>query len=155
MGKASRRKASNRSLDLLGRAMNVIQKTTGEKEILVRNNELPQEEKISNALVTLLQTQVQEGSPLDEYQAALDFIVLAWNISLLDDNGRSEALELFAAKIRSHDEARGILNLVEGLIIRKQAIFPDDKRHVVSWEAQWRGDSLHVSAVALLPPATA
>src|ERR1035441_10039603 len=105
MGKASRRKASNRSLDLLGRAMNVIQKATGTKEFRVRNNELPQEEKISNALATLLQAAVQEGSPLDEYRAALDFIVLAWNISLMNDNDRSEALELVAAKYGGdHDE---------------------------------------------------
>ena len=153
MGKASRRKASNRSLDLLGRAMNVIQKATGTKEFRVRNNELPQEEKISNALATLLQAAVQEGSPLDEYRAALDFIVLAWNISLMNDNDRSEALGLVAAKYGGDDDqARETLNLIEGLIVKKQAMFPDDKRHVVSWEASWQGDYLRVSATALVPP---
>jgi hypothetical protein len=114
---------------------------------------LPQEEKISHALSVLLEAEVPEGSPLAEYKAALDFIVIGWGISLLDADKRFEALQDFAATIAGTDDAirREALGHIERLIARKQALFPHDKRTIVSWDAGFHGDSVRVSAAALAP----
>lgn len=152
MGKASRRKANTPRQGVLDRARDVIQSAAGAREIRVRSD-LPQEEKISHALSALLESEVSLGSALEEYRAALDFIVMAWNISLMEADNRSEALEEVAAAINCSNESirREALGHIERLMSRKQALFPDDRRHVVSWEVRFQGAQVRVSAAALAP----
>lgn len=152
MGKASRRKSAVAIQRVLDTAKNAIQTVAGAKEFCVRSD-LPQEEKISHALSALLETEVPEGSSLAEYRAALAFIVIAWNISLLEADKRSTALKDFAATIDGTDSAlrREAMGGIERLIIRKRAMFPHDIRTVVSWEVRFQGAYVRVSAAALDP----
>ena len=152
MGKASRRKVNAARQGVLDRARVVIQTAAGAREIRVRSD-LPQEEKISHALSALLESEVSDGSPLEEYRAALDFIVMAWNISLMEADNRYKALQEVAAAINCSDESirREALSHIERLMSRKQALFPDDRRHVVSWEVRFQGAQVRVSAAALAP----
>jgi len=155
MGRASRRKAANRSQGVLDEARNIIERVGGSKEIVVRRD-LPQEEKISHALCELLESEVPDNSPLDEYRAALQFIVIAWNISLLDAGRRFQALHELAPRIKAVDEVerREILADVERLIAKKEALFPHDKRAVVSASVRFEGNEVRVTAAALTAPPT-
>lgn len=65
MGKASRLKARQRSAGILKRATDVLRDVVDTKEIRVRSD-LPQEDKISHALIVLLNSEVPEDSPLAE-----------------------------------------------------------------------------------------
>jgi hypothetical protein len=156
VGKASRRKAGSRSQSLFGVTKTAVQAVlAGAKDVRVCRNLLPQEEKISHALAALLAAAVSEGSPLDEYRAALDFIVLAWNISLLDADKQADALHQLAIGSEGEEDAvqREALDQIDRLIARKQAMFPHDKRFVASAQVRFRGrDHLHVTAVAFASP---
>lgn len=153
MGRASRRKAANRSQGVLDEARNIIERVGGPKEIVVRRD-LPQEEKISHALCELLESEVVTGAPLEEYQAALRFIVIAWNVSLLDAEERSEALQDLATTMKCEGGAmeREILGHVERLIVRKQVLFPHDQRTIVTSDVWLQGNTVRVSAAALAAP---
>ena len=150
MRRASRRKAANRSHGVLDEARNIIERVGGPKEIIVRSD-LPQEEKIPHALCELLESEVLDNSPLDEYRAALQFIVIAWNMSLLDAGTRFHALQELAPRIKAVDEVERceMLADVERLIARKDALFPHDMRAVVSAAVRFEGNEVRVTAAAL------
>ena len=153
MGRASRRKAASRSHGVLDEARNITERVGGPEETIARSD-LPQKEKISLALSELLQEEVAEDSPLEEYRAALSVIVTAWNLSLLDADRRSEALKDFTRIRKGEDGAvvREALSHVERLIAKKEALFPDDKRYVVSGTVRFQGNDLRVRAAALAEP---
>lgn len=150
MGKAKQRKASSRSKGVLDRATNALHRMGRANNPLIRSD-LPQEEKISHALTTLLTLAVPEDSPLAEYKAALNFVVLSWNISLLAPDEQSEALQKFpATRIGTTDAMRrAALNHIERLIARKQMLFPHDKRTILSWDVWFEGGNIRVSAAAI------
>lgn len=93
MGRASRRKSGRTPQSLLDKARSAIEAVAGTKEVVVVSNS-PEEEKISHALCMLLQEEIPDDSPLEEYRAALSVIVTAWNLSLLNAEKRSEALKI-------------------------------------------------------------
>lgn len=153
MGKASRRKAPARM-----KAMrDVVQARLEEKGIgapvLVRSN-LPDEQKISYALSKLLASEVTDQIPLEEYRQHATAIVMAWNLTLRPPQEQTttlKRLEAFAAA-GSGGSGKDAVALVEHLMQKKLAMFPDDKRFIVSHDVQFIGDRAHVTAAALSPP---
>lgn len=152
MGKASRRKAHGRvkSLWAKTRAIN----PTGAEDIRLLENVLPQEEKISQALAALLTSEVPEGSPLNEYQAALGLIVIAWNISIQDESADMLNQLEAASGIGTPTQNQEILGLIDSLIAKKKAMFPHDKRVIFSAQVESIGRGrLHVTGMASASPA--
>lgn len=155
MGKASRRKSEKTrtpSQEVLDNALNTIQTITGNTKINIRRN-LPQAEKISNALSELLRHEVPKDAPLEEYKAALDFIVIAWNTSLLDTSEQSAAIQkvIDSCGITDSSILRNVRIHLKRLIAVKQALFPHDKRTVVSWNVRFEGNLFGVTAAAFIP----
>ena len=152
MGKASRKKTGFPSQGVLERGKNAIQTAFGPKEFRVRTD-LPQQEKISNALSVLLKSEVARGSPLVEYRAALSFIIIAWNISLLPADGRAKAINEVIAAIDGKDEAipGEAIGHINRLIARKHDLFPNDQRFIVSWDVRFKRDTVHITAATFAP----
>jgi hypothetical protein len=150
MGKVSRRKPGNRARRVRQRAQTIVQTPAGTPGLRVRTD-LPQEEKISNALSVLVNAEVPKGSPLVTYRVALSFIALAWNISLLPVGERSKALQDVMASIPvKDDETRwGAMASIERSIARKQELFPHDQRALVSWDVVFQEGTLRITAAAL------
>lgn len=153
MGKASRRKMNKHTQDVLARATEVIQSIPGLPKIRVRSD-LPQEEKISNALSTILTAEVPEGAPLADYKTALDIIVIAWNISLLDADQHSSAIQKLITDIGMKDFTVNaeFQAHIKNLIIKKQLLFPHDNRVIVAWDVLFEGGNIRISASAVVPP---
>ena len=138
------------------RVQKTIRGMAGAAGLEVRTD-LPQQEKISNALAILLDSEVGEGSTLLEYRAALNFIVIAWNVSLMPADRQAEEIpKLFAFPPGCDDRVkRDAVAQIERLIAKKQDLFPHDKRFVVSWEVRFQGDNFHVTAAAVSVPGSA
>ena len=141
---------------LMAQARNVAHKFSSTAEMQVRHD-LPQEEKISHALQTLLTIEAPEGSSLSTYRSALDLIVVAWNISLQAPENQAQMLRDIVEEVFKADPAiqRDALANMQRLVICKQVFFPDDKRLIVSWEVRFNGPKIYVSAAALMAPADA
>jgi hypothetical protein len=122
----------------------------GKSDVPVRTN-LPQEQKISNALTTLLQLEIFHDAPLAEYQAALSLIAIAWNISILPSQAREEALQHIVQEMAGSDEVlgRAARQHIANLMDKKETLFPHDRRCVVSWDVRFLGGNLRVTAGAL------
>ena len=150
MGRASRRKAARRTPGTMARAINVLRAAVGPREILVRGS-TQLEGNISSALLALVETEVPYGAPLGDYRAALTFLAIAWNISLLSGSEQAQAIEEATATIKEKDAdirpmAAGI---VARMIAQKQLLFPHDRRAIVSWDVELRGGKAHITAAAL------
>ncbi len=156
MESARKKMRSSRPSGGLGKTRKAVQRLTGASDIEIRTN-LPQEEKISNALAVLLDSEMVEGSRLAEYRMALTLIAIAWNVSLLPASEQAGAIQkLFTHSLRRGDALeREAIAHVERLIAKKVELFPDDKRWIVSCEANFRRDCVHVTAAALYLPAAA
>lgn len=150
MRKVSRSKTKAHTSNVLTTAKGLIQKMGDVKEIRVRDN-LPQTEKISHPLSQLLQSEVPQGAPLEEYKAALSFIVIAWNLSQLDANARADEIWKLIVElgVAEHLMQRELAKNIERLIVRKESLFPDDHRTIVTWDIRFEGDYMHISAAAL------
>ena len=86
---------------------------------------------------------------------SLSLIVLAWNISLLEGEQHSTALNNLAASggaMKNKAIFREAVAHIKRLIAKKRTLFPQDKRTIVSWEVDCRGDNLRITAAALAPP---
>ncbi len=152
MGKASRRKSVNSASNLISKATNTVRRLGWAENIEIRQRS-SSTGKISGALAQLLEGEVPPGSDLEEYQACLDFIALAWNISLLDHASRKSAIDDLGQSINAEGDqvSSEVLHLIESLVQKKLALFPDDKRTVLSWSVQIKGNNVAVSAVAASP----
>jgi hypothetical protein len=150
MGKASQRKTSPRTRKLGARDLESLQRGAAADTIVLDRNDLPPEQKISWPLAQMLQEEVSDDPTLEEYQSALTAIVTAWNISLLPEGERGEAMreQIRFDKMVPSEKRREATQGIERLIGEKLARFPHDRRHIVSWEARLEGDMLRVVAAA-------
>ncbi len=150
MGAARRRKSTLQFDAHAKRAEKAVRKSVGATEIHVRTN-LPQEKKISNALRVLVSSEVPAGLSLAVYQTAISHIAAAWNISLLPAAQQPNAVRQLVLSVPGLDEAkrRDVIQNLERLIAKKQNLFPDDCRTIVSWDARLQEDRLHISAAAI------
>lgn len=141
MAKKRKNRPGTRKAPPLAVAAQALQAASG----MAVKTDLPQEQKISNALSVLLHDEVGGDAPLSDYQKALNSIVLAWNISLLDDVGQGIAMKTLAKELAAIK-----LRKIEELIEKKQALFPYDKRKVVVWDVwEEERDMIRVRAAAL------
>lgn len=153
MGKASRRKAQARRRSVLDRAQSTIQALGGTADLRIRDS-LPQDQKISYALGQLLESEaLPEDAPLVQYQVALSLIVLAWNLSLLDAAERTEALRDLVDTASQGEKwmQRDMITEIHRLLAKKEALFPQDQRSIVSWDVCFKGPHLRITAAALAP----
>jgi hypothetical protein len=134
----------------MNRTKKAAQMLTGIPVEIRRN--LPQQEKISNALAVMLDDEIDEAAPLDEYRTALAVVVLAWNISLLPASVRADSVQTLLAAMDGGDAfRREFQGRIERLAAKKQDLFPHDRRFVVSHEVEYRKGCLHITAAAFTP----
>ena len=157
MGKASRRKLHARMQ--ASAKMTVAQLKAWGVDIPVHTHtNLPQEQKISNAIGKILDTEIDQNSSLETYRACVNSIVMAWNMTLMPPDVQEERLKMLEAFIHSHSQGdvendiRESLLLVKRLMQKKKSLFPDDKRYIVFHDCQFIGGKVHITAAGLSEP---
>ena len=156
MGKASRRKSASRARELFAVTESRLKEAGLDLPLRVRTD-LPQEEKISHAIGKILHDEVEEGSSLDEYRHHANAIVMAWNVSLMSEEGQKEVMKGLADFVEKSDPSGAHAAQAMGLrlVEKKRAMFPDDKRYIVAHEVRFVGSQVHVTAAAVSPPPAA
>jgi hypothetical protein len=154
VGKASRRKTAGKPEALLDVTQSRL-KALGVDAAVVIRSDLPQEQKISNAISKILDSEIAGKASQDEYRIRVNAIVFAWNISLLPPESQATTLKSLGQFVEKKDPlgvAAAQAELLR-LIEKKQAMFPGDKRFIVSHDVQFVGTKVHVTAAAVSAPA--
>jgi hypothetical protein len=85
----------------------------------------------------------------ERYELLIGAAATAWNLSLLPEPERPAALRqaFHRAKVRDVEAAAEV---IVALMRRKEELFPDDHRTIVSWQVSEVGDQCHVSVASLI-----
>jgi hypothetical protein len=153
MGKASRRKTATRTKELLRETQSKLERMGAFPNIMVRQD-LPQAQKISNAISAILHSEADEGWSLDDYREQANAIVLAWNACLMSQDQQANVLQGLAEFVEKTDPSGVPAGQAElrRLMEKKRAMFPDDNRFIVSHDVQFIGSTVHVTDAALSAP---
>jgi len=157
MGKASRRKLHSRMKASEAVTKNQL-KAWGIDVPLLSSNNLPQEQKISNAISEILDAEINEHASLEDYRACVNSIVMAWNMTLMPPELQEKQFKALETYVCSHSKGdvekdlASVLALVRRLMQQKETLFPDDKRFIVSHDCQFISGKVHITAAALTVP---
>jgi hypothetical protein len=148
MGRASREKRLRRQQITAAQqvlAERVQQARPGEKCKVVQRRA---GRKVSETLLEVAEPWVDQVDTNDQRKKVISMVALAWNRSLLPDSehGTGKGAEIAAQLGPSGME---ILN---EMIARKRALFPDETRAIVAFEVAGDGDKMRLNVVASLSP---
>jgi hypothetical protein len=105
--------------------------------------------RLSERLVDLIAPYREEGLTSQRYEMLIGAAATAWNLSLLPEAERPEALRRAFRKANVR-EVEAAAEVIVKLMRRKEQLFPDDNRTIVSWEVSESGDQCHVSVASLV-----
>jgi len=132
MGRASRNKRERRGHEKL--TMHLPAPLRDKCEIQI-NTTHP---KISDALEYLIAPYLDSADSLQRMQNLVALAVLAWNLTLFDDEGLTEERQRLHTMMGTHDDA-DIEVLLAVFEMRKRERYADDKRMIVSFDVSDRG----------------
>jgi hypothetical protein len=105
-------------------------------------------EKVSDMLAKLAGPLVEQSKTKEDYKKVLHLAVIAWNAALLPEGERAGMLH--EKEIADNLGPPGI-RLVEELIERKLALFPNERRQVLDMELVARNGRFHLSVASEIP----
>ncbi len=114
-----------------------------------RESRRPKEDlRLSERLVDLIAPYREDGLTSQRYELLIGAAATAWNLSLLAEAERPEALRqaFRKANVRGVEAAA---ELIVMLMRRKEDLFPDDRRTIVSWGVSESGGKCHVTVASL------
>ena len=115
-----------------------------------RQSRRPKEDlRVSERLVDLIAPYREDGCTPERYEMLIGAAATAWNLSLLSEAERPEALRQSLRRAKVRDE-EGVAEVIVTLMRRKEQLFPDDHRTIVSWEVSTSGGQCHVTVASLV-----
>ncbi|MEM9266665.1 MAG: hypothetical protein AAGA46_14185 [Cyanobacteria bacterium P01_F01_bin.13] len=141
------------------KALNKFEKTFQQKEIansftgIVKN---PQGEvKMSDVLEDFAEPYLLEANSFEQQQMVYEMAILAWNLAIIPEHQRQSALdELFKDLMKGKPATakRDLNNLMDEMVGRKLALFPNNRRYILDFQLEDAGDQLHLSVASTLEP---
>jgi hypothetical protein len=104
--------------------------------------------RLSERLVDLI-APYRDGGFAERYEMLIGAAATAWNLSLLPEAERPEALRQSFRRAKVRD-VEGMAAVIVTLMRRKEQLFPDDDRTIVSWEVSESGGQCHVTVASLV-----
>lgn len=115
-----------------------------------RESRRPKEDwRLSERLVDLIAPYRQDGIPAERYELLIGAAATAWNLSLLSEAERPEALRQSLRRAQV-SEGQGVVEMIDTLLRRKEQLFPDDRRTIMSWEVSESDGQCHVTVASLV-----
>jgi hypothetical protein len=139
-----------KSLDNLGKK---VKENFGEDILLLRDE--PGLVKMSKALETLVEPYLEKASGKHQIEVLLTLGSMAWNLSIIPKKSRQKELETDLKKVMKSQDAEAIevtRVLIEELIERKEKLFPDNQRMIMSFDLHSAGSGRYDISVASTIP---
>ncbi|PYV02779.1 MAG: hypothetical protein DMG10_13475 [Acidobacteria bacterium] len=104
--------------------------------------------KLSGRIIELI-TPYREGNPdRGEFERLISLASTAWNLSLFPLKARDETM-MKVLKAVPDEDRQLIRGLLQELIVRKELLFPEDRRLVGSFDVIDEGENFRVIVAAL------
>ncbi len=145
MGKASRLKRER--LLRLGKPPLLLPEQVEKGELQLRRKE-PPGQKLSAALIELIQPYLDGDEPIKVYRSAVAIAALAWNLADLEPGQGELEIARLSAEI-GKDQAEMMDSCLRDMMARKRRLFPHDKRLVAHWEVEDQGHQFYLRAASV------
>jgi hypothetical protein len=113
----------------------------------------PGVEKMSDVLEDFIEPYMDSVEGEDAYRKLLTLATLAWNAALLPEDRRKDMIDDVLSKglpLGSDELGAGLRSIVEAMIERKEAHFSSNRRAIISFELQDRGEDYHLTVASTL-----
>jgi hypothetical protein len=110
---------------------------------------------MSKALETLVEPYLEKASGKHQIEVLLTLGSMAWNLSIIPKKSRQKELETDLKKVMKSQDAEAIevtRVLIEELIERKEKLFPDNQRMIMSFDLHSAGSGRYDISVASTIP---
>jgi hypothetical protein len=119
----------------------------------VMTRHVPGQERMSEVLEDFIEPYMDliDADSLDEFRKLVSMGALAWNLSLLPAERRGEEIDAFHAKwLPKSDKttATDFRSLIEKMIARKLARFPNNRRFIMKFEVADQGDNFYLQVAS-------
>ena len=105
---------------------------------------LPVEHKLSEAIEHIAQPLLDSARDDADRRLVLVAATTCWNLSLMPKGERPALIkDLLAKTVKPGQSAREVEQMIEALVLRKEAMFPDDKRVVLNYTFVGEADEMH------------
>ena len=104
--------------------------------------------RLSERLVDLIAPYREDGLTSQGYEMLIGAAATAWNLSLLPAPEQPAALR-YAFRNANVRGVEAAAEVIVGLMRRKEQLFPDDCRTILSWEVSESDGQYHVAVASL------
>lgn len=108
--------------------------------------------KVSEMLNQYAGDFISLGVDLEEKKSQLDCVVLAWNLALFDEETRNKHIQYAITYLREKEpdfeesEYEEFENNIKTLIDKKNMLFPNEKKFIVSADIYFADGQFHLTA---------
>ena len=108
------------------------------------------EAKMSEVLETLVQPFEDFANTYEARKMLMTLGIAAWNVALLPTEEQNKAIDDLLAAVEDVDkrDKEVMKDMIVTLIARKQSLFADNKRYILSYKLTDQGNNWHLSVVS-------
>lgn len=113
----------------------------------------PGQIKMSDALEEVIAPFVNDADTVVAMRNLVGMGAMAWNITLMPPHEQKEQIQKLIMTMGSDQvDIEMLYKMIHEMMQRKQALYPDVNRTIVSFEVEDIGDGLHLSVASTLSP---
>lgn len=113
----------------------------------------PGEIKMSDALEEIVAPFVGDADTLPTMKNLVGIGAMAWNITLISPDEQEEEIQkLIKTMGPEPEDAELLYTMIHEMMQRKQTLYPEVHRFIVSFEVEDVGDGWHISVASTLSP---
>jgi hypothetical protein len=113
----------------------------------------PGEIKMSDALEEVMAPFMDDADTLTAMKNLVGIGAMVWNITLIPPNEQEEAIQKLIKTMGPKPEGAEVLyQMIGEMMQRKQALYPEVHRFIVSFEVEDIGDGWYISVASTLSP---
>jgi hypothetical protein len=106
---------------------------------------------MSDAISQLIEPFKDDVPDYNSFSNLVTFACIAWNISILPENQRYEALgEMMDVLPKKIEDRLEILSLLGELMERKRILFPNVSRAIIEHQVTDRGNDFHIAITSTM-----
>ena len=110
---------------------------------------------MSDVLDEFVEPYLPESDELERHKMVYEIAILAWNLAIIPEHQRQSAIsELFDKFMKGKPATarQKLNNLIDEMVGRKLALFPNNRRYILDFQLEDAGDQLHLSVASTLSP---
>ncbi len=139
------------------KALNKFEKTFQQRDIansftdIVKNPK--GEVKMSEVLEDFAEPYLPEADEFEQRKMVFEMAIIAWNLAIIPEYQRQSALDKLFKDLMKGKPAtarQDLYNLMDEMVARKLALFPNNRRYILDFQLEDAGDRFHLSVASTL-----